>query len=80
MQKTYTCTAAQFASLRSQLVAEGITVPEGNGGIIDSGTGFKMQFYFLPDSQTLQLQILDKTCWLPTASQIWDQMQSHLNS
>lgn len=77
--QTFDCNPAQFASLRSQLIAEGAKVPDGNSGIIDSGMGFKV-IYNWDGAGKIGVTVVDKTCWLPTTSQIMDQIQSHLSA
>lgn len=79
MKQTFTCNAAQFQSLKAQLIAEGVAVPDGNSGTIDSGMGFKIS-YDWNGADSLDATVISKTCWLPTTTQIFDQLQAHLNA
>lgn len=75
--KSFACNPAQFASLRQQLAASGITVPEGNSGQI-TGDGITANFTF--DGGTLTVTGVSKSGWLPTWSMVFEQIQQHISS
>lgn len=77
MNKVFTATPAQIASLRKQLAANNIAIPDGNSGLI-TGHGITMSFSY-DGTANLSVTILNKP-WIPTASMIWEELQNHLNS
>jgi hypothetical protein len=74
MSQSFTATPDQIASLRNQLYAEGVTLPDGNSGQI-TGDGITANFSY--DGTTLTVTIIDKPWYIP-ASMIFDKIQSHL--
>lgn len=74
---TLPATSAQFTSLRTQLAASGIIVPDGNTGTI-TGHGITASYTF--DGKSLVVTAVSKTGWLPTWSQVFDDIQDHLNA
>jgi hypothetical protein len=76
--QTFQCSTTQFASLRTQLAASGITVPDSNSGQI-SGDGI-VAGYVYDGEKSLVVTGISKTGWLPTWSQVFDSIQDHLNA
>lgn len=67
--KTYPLTQQQFDSLRTRLLQQGVTLPDGADGVISYKS---IQLKYNYDGMKLTLTIVKKG-WIP-ASMIWEQV------
>ena len=68
--KTYPLTQQQFDSLRTRLLQQGVTLPDGADGVL-AHSGIELGYHY--DGGKLTLKILKKPFIAPT-SMIWDQV------
>lgn len=68
--KTYSLTQQQFDSLRTRLLQQGVTLPDGADGVL-AHSGIELGYHF--DGQKLTLKITRKPFILPT-SMIWEKV------
>jgi hypothetical protein len=67
--KTYPLTAQQFDALRTRLLQQGVTLPDGADGVL-AHFGIELGYHY--DGAKLTLKILKKP-FIPT-SMIWEQV------
>lgn len=75
--KTYNISAAQFASLRSQLAALGTVIPDGNWGTFNPPSHPEITLAFAYENEQLTLTI-KKSAWYESADAIWNGLAPYL--
>jgi hypothetical protein len=79
MQKRYTpVTAEQMASFRTQATAKGITVPDGNEGIVTITVAlwFTLKIAFIWDGTNLDMHILGEPPFI-TPEKVWSTLDPY---
>lgn len=70
--KTYPLTQEQFLALRTRLLQQGVSIPQGTDGTI-SQSGVVLKYHYDNEQQRLTLSIVQKP-WIASSGMIWDQV------